>query len=62
MLVFSLFMVTIIPAVIMPIFNKFEPLPDGSLKTRIFALAEKTEYPLTNLFLMDGKIRIIFCH
>jgi len=57
MLVFSLFMVTIIPAVIMPIFNKFEPLPDGSLKTRIFALAEKTEYPLTNLFLMDGSKR-----
>ena len=52
---FSIIMVTIIPAVIMPIFNKFESIPDGTLKRRIFSLAKRLDYPLTNLFVMDGK-------
>eukprot|EP00978_Attheya_sp_CCMP212_P035519 scaffold154979_cov54-Attheya_sp.AAC.2 len=55
--VFSLFMMTVYPVVIMPLFNKYEPLSDGELKTRIYGLADKLKYPLTKLFVMDGSKR-----
>ena len=54
---FSLFMMTVYPVVIMPMFNKYEPLPAGSLKDQIFALAGQLEFPLTKLFVMDGSKR-----
>eukprot|EP00527_Entomoneis_sp_CCMP2396_P003592 CAMPEP_0198155152 /NCGR_PEP_ID=MMETSP1443-20131203/68981_1 /TAXON_ID=186043 /ORGANISM="Entomoneis sp., Strain CCMP2396" /LENGTH=495 /DNA_ID=CAMNT_0043821893 /DNA_START=1779 /DNA_END=3266 /DNA_ORIENTATION=- len=54
---FSLIMMTIVPTVIMPMFNKYEPLPEGTLKTRVFALADQLKYPLTKLFVMDGSKR-----
>jgi len=54
---FSCFMMTIVPVFIMPIFNKYEPLQDGELKTRIYALADRVEYPLKKLFVMDGSKR-----
>ena len=43
--------------VIMPMFNKYEPLKDGPLKTQIYELADKLKYPLTKLFVMDGSKR-----
>ena len=55
--VFSVFMMTIVPVVIMPMFNKYEPLKDGPLKTQIYELADKLKYPLTKLFVMDGSKR-----
>ena len=55
--VFSVFMMTIYPVVIMPLFNKYEPLEDGDLKTRIYDLAAQLNYPLTKLFVMDGSKR-----
>jgi STE24 endopeptidase len=57
MCAFSIVMMTVVPVYIMPLFNKYEPLPDGDLKTRIYQLADKLEYPLTNLFVMDGSKR-----
>jgi len=54
---FSVFMMTIVPVVIMPLFNTYEPLKDGSLKTSIFELAGQLNYPLKNLFVMDGSKR-----
>ena len=50
-------MMTIAPTFIMPLFNKYEPLPDSNLKTRIYALADRLQYPLTKLFVMDGSKR-----
>jgi len=55
--VFSVFMMTIVPVVIMPLFNKYEPLPEGSLKEQIYELAGRLEFPLTKLFVMDGSKR-----
>ena len=55
--VFSILMMTIIPVFIMPLFNKYEPLPEGDLKTRIYKLADRLQYPLTKLFVMDGSKR-----
>lgn len=57
MFVFSVFMMTIVPVVIMPLFNKYEPLEDGPLKTSIYELAGELKFPLTKLFVMDGSKR-----
>ncbi len=57
MFVFSVFMMTIVPVVIMPLFNKYEPLPDGDLKKKIYELADRLNYPLKKLFVMDGSKR-----
>lgn len=57
MFIFSVFMMTIVPVVIMPMFNKYDPLPESELKTRIYALADRLQYPLTKLFVMDGSKR-----
>jgi STE24 endopeptidase len=46
---FSIIMMTLVPVVIMPMFNKYEPLPEGTLKTRIFELADRLKYPLTKV-------------
>jgi STE24 endopeptidase len=57
MFVFSVFMMTSVPILIMPLFNKYEPLQDGELKTRIYELAGRLNYPLKKLFVMDGSKR-----
>ena len=57
MFVFSVFMMTIVPVFIMPLFNEYKPLEDGTLKTRIYELAGQLKYPLTKLFVMDGSKR-----
>ncbi|CAN3361427.1 CAAX prenyl protease 1 [Diutina catenulata] len=56
-LFFSLFLQTIYPTVIAPLFNKFEPLEDGELKTAIEDLAKKQNFPLTKLYKVDGSKR-----
>lgn len=53
----SAVMMTLVPVVIMPLFNKYEKLPEGSLKDQIYALAGRLDFPLTKLFLMDGSKR-----
>lgn len=47
----------IAPRWLMPLFNKFTPLPDGSLKNAINALSAKCDFPLAGLFVIDGSKR-----
>jgi STE24 endopeptidase len=47
----------IYPNVIQPLFNKFETLKDDSLRTQIEELAAGQNFPLTNLFQIDGSKR-----
>jgi STE24 endopeptidase len=54
---FSFLMQIIAPAVIMPLFNKFTPLPDGELKQAILAYTERVHFPLEGLFTMDASRR-----
>ncbi|KAF9177960.1 hypothetical protein BGZ51_007587 [Haplosporangium sp. Z 767] len=54
---FQLIMVSIYPTFIQPLFNKFEPLPQGELRTMIEALASRIHFPLTKLFVIDGSKR-----
>mmetsp|Transcript_28722 Transcript_28722/g.46498 ORF Transcript_28722/g.46498 Transcript_28722/m.46498 type:complete len:422 (-) Transcript_28722:331-1596(-) len=55
--VFQLGMVLIYPTYIAPLFNKFEPLPPGSLRTAIQDLANKLKFPLKELYVIDGSKR-----
>jgi len=47
----------IAPTWIMPLFNKFEPLEEGELREAIMSYAESVNFPLKNLFVMDGSKR-----
>lgn len=47
----------IVPTWIMPLFNKFSPLEDGELKDKLFAYAKTIDFPLTQIFVMDGSKR-----
>ncbi|CAM6001606.1 unnamed protein product [Sphagnum balticum] len=52
-----LFMMTIYPEFIAPLFDKYEPLPEGELKTMIEALASRLEFPLKKLYVVEGSKR-----
>jgi len=54
---FSLIMQYIAPTWIMPLFNKFEPLEEGELRTAIESYAESVDFPLQDVFVMDGSKR-----
>jgi len=47
----------IAPTWIMPLFNKFIPLEEGELKTAILAYANAINFPLENVYQMDGSRR-----
>ncbi len=54
---FQLILTYLAPSLIMPLFNKFTPMPDGELKQAIEALGVKCGFPLTGVFVMDGSKR-----
>lgn len=56
-LVFQLLMMLIYPTVIAPLFNKFTPLSDADLKTRIDALLNRCGFASNGVFVMDGSKR-----
>ena len=53
----SLFFATFYTTLILPLFNKLEPLEDGSLRKSIESYASKVDFPLTNIFVIDGSKR-----
>lgn len=53
----SLFLMYIAPVVILPLFNKFEPLEDGALKSDIQDYAVKQGYEVKGIFSVDGSKR-----
>ena len=54
---FQLILTYLAPSLVMPLFNKFTPMPDGELKREIEALGVKCGFPLTGVFVMDGSKR-----
>ncbi|MFZ6690442.1 M48 family metallopeptidase [Undibacterium sp. SXout20W] len=54
---FQLLMMLIYPSVIAPIFNKFTPLEDDSLRSRIEGLMQRVGFASKGLFVMDGSKR-----
>ncbi|MFW5893924.1 MAG: M48 family metallopeptidase, partial [Verrucomicrobiota bacterium] len=45
------------PAVILPLFNRFEPLPNGDLRMRLESLLERAKFPARRLSVVDGSRR-----
>ncbi|MDD5275609.1 MAG: M48 family metallopeptidase [Methylovulum sp.] len=54
---FSLLMSWLFPTVIAPLFNKFTPMEDGSLKDRIQGLLARCGFNNQGIFIMDGSKR-----
>lgn len=54
---FSLLMMVIFPTFIAPLFNKFQPLEDETLKARVTALMQRCGFSAKGLFVMDGSRR-----
>lgn len=54
---FNLLLMFIYPTWIAPLFNKFAPLEDGEMKTRIEALLARCGFRSSGLFVMDGSKR-----
>jgi len=54
---FNLTLLVLYPTVIAPIFNKFEPLADDALKSRVQALMQRCGFAAKGLFVMDGSRR-----
>ena len=44
-------------SLLLPLFNKLTPLGDGDLKTTIEVFSKKVNFPLDNIFVMDGSKR-----
>ncbi len=54
---FNLLLLTIYPTFIAPLFNKFQPLEDETLKARVTALMQRCGFAAKGLFVMDGSKR-----
>jgi len=54
---FSLGMQYVAPIWIMPLFNKFTPLEPGELKEAILEYARSVDFPVKNVFVVDGSKR-----
>ncbi|MGB6221519.1 M48 family metallopeptidase [Haloferula sp.] len=55
--VVQLLLMWLAPAVILPLFNKFEPMKEGPLRESIEKMAAKCEFPLAEISVMDGSKR-----
>lgn len=54
---FSIFINMFYTDLIVPLFNKLTPLPDGELKDKLKDLAQKTNYHLSKIYVIDGSKR-----
>ena len=54
---FTIFMTMFYSNIIVPLFNKQEPLEDGSLRSKIESFAKQVGFKLQNIFVMDGSKR-----
>jgi STE24 endopeptidase len=57
LLAFQMIMAVLAPVLILPLFNKFTALPEGSLRDRLMKLAEKTRFRARSIQVMDGSKR-----
>jgi len=54
---FQLMMLILYPKLILPLFNKLTPLPDGELRTRLLALGDRTGFRASTIEVIDGSKR-----
>ncbi|MFT3828746.1 MAG: M48 family metallopeptidase [Opitutaceae bacterium] len=56
-MVFQLLMLVLYPMLILPLFNKLAPLPEGELRRDLLALADRTGFAARTIEVMDGSKR-----
>jgi STE24 endopeptidase len=54
---FQLLMLILYPKLILPLFNKLTPLPEGDLRSRLMALGERTGFRAQTIEVIDGSKR-----
>jgi STE24 endopeptidase len=54
---FQLLMLVLYPKLIVPLFNKLTPLPEGELRTRLLALGDRTGFRASTIEVIDGSKR-----
>jgi STE24 endopeptidase len=54
---FQLLMLVLYPKLILPLFNKLTPLPEGDLRQRLLALGDRTGFRAQAIEVMDGSKR-----
>lgn len=54
---FTLLLNVFYTSLLLPLFNKLEPIGDGELRASIEKYSKKAGFPLTNIFVMDGSKR-----
>jgi STE24 endopeptidase len=54
---FQLLMLVLYPKLILPLFNKLTPLPEGDLRAQLLALGERTGFRCATIQVMDGSKR-----
>lgn len=54
---FLLFMNMFYTSLLLPLFNKLTPLPEGALREAILAYAQREDFPVENIMVMDGSKR-----
>jgi len=54
---FQLIMMLIAPSLLLPLFNKFTPIPDGELKIAVHEYAARQKYRLSGIYSIDGSRR-----
>lgn len=54
---FQLLLLLLYPRLILPLFNKLSPLPEGDLRARLLKLGERTGFSAQTIHVMDGSKR-----
>ncbi|HET7536181.1 MAG TPA: M48 family metallopeptidase [Candidatus Didemnitutus sp.] len=54
---FQLLMIVLYPKLILPLFNKLTPLPEGDARSRLLALADRTGFRAQTIDVIDGSKR-----
>lgn len=54
---FQLLMLVLYPKLILPLFNKLTPLPEGDVRARLLALSDRTGFRAQTIEVMDGSKR-----
>jgi STE24 endopeptidase len=57
MVLLTLLLQYVAPTLIMPLFNRFEPLEEGRLRQAIMQYASDVRFPLSGIYVMDGSKR-----
>jgi STE24 endopeptidase len=52
-ILFTVILVNLAPVLIMPLFNKYTPLPEGELRNKLVSLSHKANVKVADIFTMD---------